>query len=228
MRGASVWWVLALPGVAVAGAASHAAWLARASWLAGAAAFAVGCAAGLMVPRLLGERGVFFHTFAHEMSHLVAVLLTGGRPMQFMASGHAGGYVAHSSGPFQLIVTIAPYAVPGLAVLTASSLVLAGHAIPGPKAGVVLGLAAGYHMIVAFQDMRRNFWAGITGTDLGFYGPPLTLLWIGIFNLMLLPCLVVFAGGGTPALQEVWVRTSEVLRGVLHAGLHLVTSWIVA
>ena len=130
---------------------------------------------------------------------MAMALVTGGRVLEFVVTDASGGHVRHR-GSFSLPVTIGPYAVPLLALSVAAVSLVRGPA-PGPGFAAAMGLAAGYHAVLAVVDLRANFAHGIQGTDLERFGPITTLAWIWLVNLATFGSLIAYAADGLPGLS---------------------------
>jgi len=170
----------------------------------GSRAFLAGFGLAVMATPFI-KRLDFVNNFAHELGHMAMAVVTGGTVAEFVATNASGGHVRHrGTGTFSLPITIAPYCVPLLAFAVAAVSLLRG---PSPALGfaILMGLAAGYHAVLAVLDLGANFAYGITGTDLERFGPACTLAWIWLVNVAAFGSLLAYAADGLSGLSVFWV-----------------------
>ena len=98
----------------------------------------------------------FFHTFTHELAHILASIMCGGAPKIFHVTSDNGGLVASTRSNF--FVVLAPYILPlwslaALAVFRALICLKAAQ-VSLPYASFFIGFFMMHHILSLFYSMR--------------------------------------------------------------------------
>jgi hypothetical protein len=176
----------------------------------------MGIIVGVVVGAMLRRRLEFANTYGHEHAHMFAALLLFRPISEFRASTATGGHVTYL-GNWSLWIAAAPYTLPLSAFAAVGlSLITHGTARPTILAGLVIGLAIGYHVAIACEHGHRNFALrsvkGAVG-DFAAFGRLWTTLYIWILNVAILGTLFAFAAGGSNGATRFWRDSARVVAG---------------
>ena len=134
--------------------------------------------------RLVGYNLNWLHTFHHEMSHIIAVLLAGGKVREFRVTDQEGGHVLHQTSPrFKGMVALFPYSVPGLPLVSIALMpILSADVLEIYK--YILGAFMGLYISSQIGDLR------VKQTDWDYLGIPTSFLFIITSNIFFLGIII--------------------------------------
>lgn len=136
----------------------------------------------------------FWDSWAHELKHALATVLTGGSVNEFVATAHAGGRIRRTGG-IGLVVSLAPYSIPGIALV-----LLAAQVAIAPACNVTVAALIGFFIGLHWGGLPRAIVHNRHG-DIAEYGLPLSLVWIVTWNTLTAVVGWAFVGGGRVGLK---------------------------
>jgi hypothetical protein len=171
---------------------------------------------GFIVVRLLLIRfkpsiWYFIMTFEHELTHLLAGLLTGKYPKQFWVNSEDGsGFVLLSGG--NMCISLAPYFVPTLPLLV----LLVGLFVDARYEAMLLyiyGSSLVYHALSTWNECHRH------QTDIIKVGYAKSITVLTVANLLLVSSLLMFVGNGYNGFASYWHQGSKrTVNSIFFAG----------
>ncbi len=151
----------------------------------------------------------FLRTMGHELTHAIAIFLTGGRMVEFHATPGNGGHVRHHSR-FHFIISMAPYILPLCGFLVLASMLTFDLREHRPLWLALLGGALGVHATYALADIRACASVGWVGSDFGGIDRMGALAVVLGANLILLTTVASYGVAGKRAVVRQW-RDSATL-----------------
>lgn len=175
--------------------------------------FTVGTVVFPLMNRFLKKNIEMIKTFTHELTHVVAALLTFRKVHSFHAEEKTGKITSSGNDKVRFMVSLAPYCFPiyTFPLLMLRCLVTSTSLLP--IIDVLIGFTAGLH-IVCFKEQTGDFQSDITNFPRGFSYTYIFAIWVFDICLLLLsfePSLNIFYAFKTMGV-DLWRDISMLWR----------------
>jgi len=171
--------------------------------------FLIGITLAIFLWSLLGRKLRFLNTFLHELSHLMIGLFFLKIPSKFLATEDDGGVVEMYGNNF--LIALAPYFCPVLCLLCLPLFFIVREDYL-PLYFAVLGLLAGYHILLSIKDFS------FVQSDIDKHGKVFSLTFVvfmGIINYGVILGLVVDGFFGIADFFQNGIMTTVTIFGLM-------------